>query len=232
MTDKNLSKRVYILQHVASEGAGTLADFMKSRDIPFETIALYEGQKLPEALESVRAVLIMGGPMNVYEEDRHPFLKEENVFLKKIIEKDIPCLGVCLGSQLIAKALGAKVYKAAQKEAGWGEVMLSEDARHDALFSKMNFPVTQVLQWHEDTFDIPTGAIHLASSRAVPNQAYRYKKNLYALQFHIEVDEDILKDWFKASPDLSSILKEYAAYRASLQTLTAQFYTEFFRLKA
>ena len=225
------AKEVLILKHAANEDAGTLLDYVNEKRIPVREIDLYENAVLPEHLDSVKAVLIMGGPMNVYEESRYPFLKRENEFIKTLLRKNIPCLGICLGAQLIAKALGSKVYKARCEEIGWMDVTLTADAKKDMLFAVVDSPQFRVLQWHGDTFDLPKGAARLASSAAVPNQAYRYKKNIYAFQFHVEVNRSMPKDWFKDSPNLDTTLDDYGAYQSQLKSLTDRLYEKFFNLK-
>jgi len=132
--------------------------------------------------------------MNVYEEDRFPFLREEDLFIKESIQRGKRVLGICLGAQLIAKALGAKVFKAPEKEIGWYDVSLTEEGSRDPWFA--SFPkVFRVFQWHEDTFEIPKRAKLLATSTAVPNQAFRYGENAYGLQFHLEVTPEMIRDW-------------------------------------
>ena len=111
--------RVTILEHVPNEKAGTIRDFLFKEHIPFDEIRLFDGARLPDPSE-VSALIVMGGPMNVYEEEKYPFLKEEDLFIRAAIEKRVPYLGICLGSQLLAKALGAKVMKAREPELGWG----------------------------------------------------------------------------------------------------------------
>ena len=223
-----MNGEVLILKHVANEDAGTIKVFLKENDILFRAVDLYENEALPDALDGVRALVIMGGPMNVGEEDKHPFLKKENTFIQKALEEKLPCLGICLGSQLIAKALGCRVYKAPAKEVGWIDVRLTDETKKDPLFSLLNHPVTRVLQWHEDTFDLPRKAVLLASSDLVKHQAYRYGSHAYGLQFHIEVDRPMLEDWFKASPELPEILKEYDSYRPALEKMTKLLYQNFF----
>ncbi len=224
------AKEVLILQHVANEGAGTIRDYLDSQNIPFRFIRLYDNEILPKTMDQVHSAVVMGGPMNVYEEEKFPFLKEENIFIQRLIRENIPMLGVCLGSQLLAKALGAKVIKASAPEIGWGEVRLSAAASQDALFSEIKAPVLRFLQWHEDTFDLPNGAVHLASSAIVPNQAFRYKDRFYGFQFHVEVDRSMLADWFKNPEIQASILKEYEDYRAKLAAITKNIYYNFFRM--
>lgn len=223
-------KEVWILKHVAHEGAGTIHDFLKEKNIPVRFIELYRGEPIPSDLSRVRAVCVMGGPMNVDDEAKFQFLKAEDAFIRLLIREHIPVLGVCLGSQLIAKALGKKVYKAAVPEIGWGKVRLSEDALVDSLFGPLCKTELQVLQWHEDTFDLPDGAVLLATNDQVPHQAYRYGRTTYGLQFHIEVNNSMLLDWFEKKPEARAVLETYRAYQAELQVLTRRFYTAFFNL--
>ncbi len=223
-------KEVLILQHVANEGAGTIRDYLLSQKIPFRFIHLYANEPLPKKLDAVRSVVSMGGPMNVYQETEFPFLKEETIFIKSLIREKIPCLGVCLGSQLLAKSLGAKVVKAEAPEIGWDDIRLSETAAKDPLFSELKIPKLRVLQWHEDTFELPRGAVHLASSKLVPNQAFRYEDRFYGFQFHVEVDRLMLEDWFKKSGNREKILQKYDGYQKKLSGITEVIYRNFFKL--
>ena len=225
-----IKKEVLILKHVPNEGAGTIQDFLERKKIPHRFIELYDGERLPDSFESIRSVCIMGGPMNVYQEDQYPFLADENIFIKELISRKIPCLGICLGSQLIVKAMGDKVYKAKTPEIGWSNVRLTEEARRDALFSAATYPFFQVLQWHEDTFDLPLGAVLLASSSFVPHQAYRFGSGVYGFQFHVEVNHGILEDWFKKHADLNKILSTFESYKKELNKITENIYGRFFTL--
>ncbi len=227
---KNNTLKVFILKHIANEDAGTILDFLKKERIPHAGVNLYAGEVLP-ALDQARALVIMGGPMNVYEEEKYPFLKEETAFLKKVIDAKIPCLGICLGSQLLAKSLGKRVYEASQPEIGWSEVLLTQEARNDEIFSSLGRERLKVLQWHEDTFDLPDGAVHLAASTTVKNQAFRFGDRVYGLQFHVEVNKAMLEDWFKKSPELPKILTEYDNYHQKLDSLTESFYEKFFGIE-
>ena len=222
-----MSKKVYIFQHVASEGAGTIADYLTRSGIEHEFVRLYEGAPLPPK-ENVAALCVMGGPMNVYEEKKYPFLKDETEFVGDLARKDVPVLGVCLGAQIIAKALGARVYKAVRPEIGWDSVRLSEIANTDRVFRVFPEKPLRVLQWHEDTFDLPREGVWLASSMAVPNQAFRFNKYVYGLQFHIEVTQSMLLEWFKDHKDCESILQGYEDYKTELSQLATAFYERFF----
>ena len=170
--------------------------------------------------------------MNVYEEEKFPFLVDENRFIQRLILENIPMLGVCLGSQLLAKALGAKVMKAGSPEIGWGDVSFSPQTAEDPLFSKLKSQKLRVLQWHEDTFELPKGAVHLASSKIVPNQAFRYKDRFYGFQFHVEVDRPMLEDWFNNSNIQAMVLKEYDDYKPKLSAITESIYRNFFHLSS
>ena len=221
-------KQVVILEHVPNETAGTMLDFLVERNISYQVVRLYEeGFEFP-AVSSIRSLVVMGGPMNVYEEDKHPFLKRENLLIQEAIGQGIPYLGICLGAQLLAKALGASVYKAKEPEVGWGQVWLSREAKQDSLFSTLTRAQLQVLQWHEDTFDLPKGSVLLASSPVVPHQAYRYQDRCYGFQFHLEINRPMLEDWFKNKPEAQTILSEYDAYKPQLDLLAYRIYQAFF----
>lgn len=224
------AREVWILKHVANEGAGTIHDFLISKEIPVRFIELYRGEPIPSDLRNVRAVCVMGGPMNVDDEDKFPFLKAEDALIRLLIREHIPVLGVCLGSQLIAKALGKKVYKAAAPEIGWGKVRLSAEALDDPLFKPLHKNELQVLQWHEDTFDLPDGAVLLATNDQVPHQAFRYGRTTYGFQFHVEVNNAMLLDWFEKKPEGPAVLATYRAYQAEIQILSNRIYSAFFGL--
>jgi GMP synthase (glutamine-hydrolysing) len=134
--------------------------------------------------------------MNVYEEDLYPFLREEDLFIKEAIQRGKQILGICLGSQLIAKALGARVFKAPVKEIGWYDVSLTKTGANDSLFSNLS-KIFSVFQWHGDTFEIPKGGKLLVTSTSVPHQAFQYGDNTYGLQFHLEVTEEMIREWME-----------------------------------
>src|SRR3990172_7495793 len=160
---------VLIIKHVDIEGPGLIKDYLTQENIPYQMINLGAGGHLPK-LDDWTHIVILGGPMNVYEEDRHPFLRKEDLFIKEAIQRGKSILGICLGAQLIAKALGAKVLKAPVKEIGWYNVSLTRIGSIDPFFSQLpkTFPV---FQWHEDTFEIPRRGILIATSSLVPYQA-------------------------------------------------------------
>ncbi len=184
-----------IIKHVDIEGPGLVESFLNQKRIPYQVLCLDSDARLPK-LEGFTHVVILGGPMNVYEEDHYPFLREEDLFIKEAIQRGKFVLGICLGAQLIAKALGAKVFKASLKEIGWYDILLTMIGSKDPLFS--NLPKTfPVFQWHGDTFEIPKGGKLIATSTSVPHQAFRYGDNAYGLQFHLEVTEKMIKEWME-----------------------------------
>lgn len=186
-----------VIKHVENEGPGTIGDYFKDEAWAVKSIDLSRGKSLPASPDQYDAIVCMGGPMNVYEEDRYPFLRVEDEFIRKTVAEGVPFLGICLGSQLLAKACGAKVKKAPVKEMGWSKVGITEAGRRDPLFNGVKDEAL-VFQWHEDTFDIPEKGVLLAESAVCANQAFRVGRNAYGLQFHIEVTPEIITEWLKS----------------------------------
>lgn len=185
-----------VLQHVDCEDLGTLGEALREKGISCKYLRLHAGEPVPKSLDNVDGLVILGGPMNVYEEDKYPWLKDEDLLIKLAIAQDLPTIGICLGAQLIAKAAKGLVTKGQKKEIGWYDLYLTEEAKDDPLFC--DFPSDfKVFQWHGDTFNIPLGAVKLAGSQLFANQAFRLKRNIYALQFHLEVTKDIILNWAK-----------------------------------
>jgi GMP synthase-like glutamine amidotransferase len=197
---------VLILKHAEMEGPGLIEGCLSRREIPYQIVDLYKGIHLPKP-EDFTHIVILGGPMNVYEEDRHPFLRHEDLFIKEAIQRGKSILGICLGAQLIAKALGGKVFKAPVQEIGWYDVSLTRMGYADPLFSR--FPRTfSVFQWHEDTFDIPRGGKLIATSSPISHQAFRYGENVYSFQFHLEVTEAMVREWMEALEEESASISK------------------------
>lgn len=182
-----------VLQHVECEHLGVFEGLLIQRDVSYRYVKLYEGESIPD-LGPYSGVVLLGGPMNVYEEKEYPFLRQEDSLIKSALRRGMPLLGVCLGAQLIAKAAGARVYRGRQKEIGWYTLYLTPEAGLDRLFSGLNAEMT-VFQWHGDTFDIPEGGVRLAGSSLFPNQAFLVGAAAYGLQFHVEVSAEMVRDW-------------------------------------
>ncbi len=187
-------RRVLVFQHVAHEILGTLNPLLKSASLRIRYVNFGRDPGATPSLDGYEGLVVLGGPMNVDQVDRFPHLRTEIEVVQDALDRDIPVLGICLGAQLIARALGAPVGPAVQKEIGWYDVSVSAPGRSDPLLS--TFGATErIFQWHGDTFDIPHGAEHLASSDLCPNQAFRYGDKVYGLQFHLEVDAPLIDRW-------------------------------------
>ncbi|MFZ3209856.1 MAG: gamma-glutamyl-gamma-aminobutyrate hydrolase family protein [Geobacteraceae bacterium] len=202
-----MMNEVLIFKHVPFEGPGTFQNALDSRKIRSRDVRLYDCGA-PANLDGCGGLIIMGGPMNVYEEDKYPFLKDEERLIKEAFSRRLPVIGVCLGAQLMAKAAGAKVSGGGNKEIGWYPLYLTEEAVEDPVFNPLPKEV-EVFQWHGDTFEIPRGAARLASSTLFPNQAFRLGKNAYAFQFHIEVTQEIIEDWININDGELAAVKDY-----------------------
>lgn len=180
-----MMKNVLVIQNARLEGPGTIGELLQSDGFSIQTI-LAKKEKIPPLDHTM--ILVLGAPESA--NDDLQYLKDEMALIKEAVQKNIPTLGICLGSQLMAKALGAKVYPGPKKEIGF-----YHDVTHDeksSLFFGIKSPFT-VFHWHGDTFDIPTGAQRLAHSESY-NQAFRYGSAV-GLQFHLEVNSDIVQSW-------------------------------------
>ncbi|MGE5293379.1 MAG: type 1 glutamine amidotransferase [Solirubrobacterales bacterium] len=176
--------RVHYLQHVPFEDAANIAVWAEKRGHTVTRTRLHMGEPLPEVLD-VGLLAIMGGPMNVYQYRDFPWLKQETAFIMRALEAGIPTVGVCLGAQLLADVLGAKVVQNPHVEIGWFPVRSTPEARDSDLFRDMPAEFT-AFHWHGDTFGIPPGAKRLAESDACPRQAFEYERFVLGLQFHLE----------------------------------------------
>jgi GMP synthase-like glutamine amidotransferase len=185
---------ILIVKHIDIEGPGTLGDFLIRKSEPFRVVELGAGEKFSKDLKGIKAVVVLGGPMNVYEEDKYPFLKDENIFIQRILKAEIPYFGICLGSQLLAKAAGARVVRSPVKEIGWYRIALTPDGKSDPFFQGFRED-EDIYHWHGDMFEIPQDGALLASGTGCPHQAFRVGKNAYGIQFHVEVTDRSIKEW-------------------------------------
>lgn len=175
---------IHYFQHVPFEGLGSIGDWVRRGGHTLGATRFYCGDPLP-AVETLDLLVVMGGPMNIYEEASYPWLADEKRFIGQAIAAGRRVLGVCLGAQLIADVLGAKVYANSNKEIGWFPVETTVAASGDGLFGA--FPSRlEVFHWHGDTFDIPVGAVHVARSAGCAHQAFVYDERVVGLQFHLE----------------------------------------------
>ncbi len=176
--------RVHTLQHVPFEGLGSLENTLRSAGHGLSFTHLYRGETTPAPAE-IDALIVLGGPMGVHDQDAHLWLRGEKRFLESFLHTQKPILGICLGAQLLADVLGAKVYLNRCKEIGWFPIERSAGAEKSPLGRALP-PRLDVFHWHGDTFDLPDGAIHLARSEACENQAFLYELHALGLQFHLE----------------------------------------------
>lgn len=175
---------LHYLQHVPFEGLGSIASWAKARRAQISRTRLFAGEALPSA-DEIDLLVVMGGPMGVYDERDYPWLVREKEFLKQAINFGTRILGVCLGAQLIADVLGAKVYPNDHKEIGWFPIEGTRSASSNPI-GKVLSTAGEVFHWHGDTYDLPAGATHLAKSRACKHQAFSVGNQILALQFHLE----------------------------------------------
>jgi GMP synthase (glutamine-hydrolysing) len=191
--------RIHYFQHVPFEGLGNIENWIKAKGHSLSSTHFYENAVMPE-LEDIDWLIVMGGPMGAYDEKIYPWLVAEKQFILQAIKKGIKVLGICLGAQLIASVLGAKVYPNSHKEIGWFPLRLTTAGAASDLFE--GFPVEFIVfHWHGDTFDLPAGAKHLAASEACVHQAFLYNKNVLGLQFHLDVLKDNIAEWVQSGAE-------------------------------
>lgn len=189
-------KNAVVIRHVSFENLGSLAPSLEEYGYHIQYIET--GFDSLKKLDPTKPdlIIILGGPIGAYDEKNYPFIQDELVLIEKRLAADLPTLGICLGAQLIARALGARVYPGLQgKEIGWFPLSLSLGGRQSNLLQSLE-DAAEVLHWHGDTFDLPLGSTRLASSDRYENQAFTYGKNIFALQFHLEVTPLNLERWF------------------------------------
>lgn len=175
---------IHILQHVSYEGIAGIESWIKKKNHTISETKFFNNYKLPE-LSKIDVLIVMGGPMGVYDEYKFPWLIEEKKYLERALENNKTIIGICLGSQLLADVLGAKVYKNKHKEIGWFDISFTNEIKKNGCFKDADETMT-VFHWHGDTFDLPKDSTKVASSSITKNQGFLFNDNVIGLQFHIE----------------------------------------------
>lgn len=191
---------------------------LREQKRPIETVRLYKGDRAPADLSRFSGLLIMGGPMSVNDEADYPWLKVEDRLLKEALALDFPTLGICLGSQLIAKAAGGAIRRGPRKEIGWYPIRLAAAARHVPLFKELPETI-EVFQWHGEYFETPPGAVNLASSDLYACQAFSIGRNVYGLLFHLEVTGPMVAEWVARFKEELEGVRAYIRPEAILERL-------------
>jgi GMP synthase (glutamine-hydrolysing) len=229
-----------VLQHAPEEPGGLFEEFLLNQGWKLEVIPLFSIPNLPPLRKRFELILVLGGPMSANNEDRYPFLKQELLFLKRALKLGHPVFGICLGAQLMAKALGARVYPGPYKEIGWYWLNKTSLAKRDPLFSLLD-PYFLVFQWHGETFDLPSDAICLAGNDTYPHQAFRFGSLAYGVQFHLELTEELLRTWLASWSDeigearpqplsAGEILEDAVVYLDRLQAQARQVFSCYLKL--
>jgi GMP synthase (glutamine-hydrolysing) len=230
-------KPILVLEHFPCETPGVFLDVLREERIAAHTVRPYRGESMPGALRQFSGLVVMGGPMGAYEEERYPWLAAELALLQRAVGLDLPSLGVCLGSQLLARALGAQVEPGPSKEIGWREVSLLPEATAAGPLEGFP-PVMEVFQWHGDGFELPAGAVRLACSDPFPNQAFQVGEGIIGILFHLEVTPETVRTMCQefgeeakqAGVDPEEIARDLGVRTERLHRFGRKFFRRFCRL--
>jgi GMP synthase (glutamine-hydrolysing) len=228
---------VLVLQHVGCETLGAIEGALTAAGFRARYVRAFLGESVPETLGDAAGLVVMGGPQSVYEQDQFPYLCAEMKLMERALKEQRPVLGTCLGSQLLAATLGANVRPGPRKEIGWYPLTLSAEAAGDALWHDVP-QAFMGFHWHGDIFDLPSGALRLASSQLTENQAFRYGTNAYGFLFHMEVNEAMVREWVgnfsgelaRAKIDGAEIVAGISEHLARLQQIGADVYSRWAKL--
>jgi GMP synthase (glutamine-hydrolysing) len=228
-----------VLRHAQAEGLGLLGNALRERGIHHRALDIARGEPVPKELRGVGGLIVLGGPMGAYEQDKYPFLRSETALLEKAIAAGRPVLGICLGAQLIAQVLGARVYPGETREVGWAPVALTADGQDDPLFAGGETSLT-VFHLHGDTYELPPDGINLATSPVYEQQAFRWGEIVYGFQFHLEFTESIIarlaqepdsqRYMTDAGADLKRIVAETPAHVRELTDTAQRVFENYFQL--
>ena len=185
-------KRVLTIINIADDPTGSIGEILEDHNIAYDVINA-SSQPIPDPT-TYSAMIVFGGPQNANEDEKYPYFLQEKAALRTAVTQDIPVLGICLGAQLLATVLGGVVKKHSVTEIGFSQVQCTDEGKYDPLYEGLGGQQL-VYQWHEDTFAIPPGAVRLATSEKTENQAFRYGRNAYGIQYHVELTPAMLDTW-------------------------------------
>jgi GMP synthase (glutamine-hydrolysing) len=187
-------RKLLVFQHSAREPLGVFDPMLRRAGFRIRYVNFSRQPELAPDVSRYNGLIVLGGPMNVDQAEQFPHLTTEIALIEEALKLGIPILGICLGAQLLAAALGAPVRPNGVREIGWYPLHPTADAKDDPLCQHLDAH-QHVFQWHAYTFDLPYGAVHLASTATCPNQAFRFGDRTYGLQFHLEADGDLIHQW-------------------------------------
>ncbi len=203
------SKKLLVVQHVPYEPLGTLDPLLKKLGFRIRYANFSRDPHQRPSLDGYSAIVVLGGPMNADDYDNYPHLQAEVELIRDALERDILILGICLGAQLLARALGGVVHADGGREIGWHQVNVNEHGLDDPVLSSFG-QQNQVFQWHDDIIELPSSAVCLAGSDTCPVQAFRHGSTAYGFQFHLEADAPLIERWLQ-TPDHQGVFAEGAA---------------------
>ncbi len=196
--------RILVFQHVAAEPLGTLDAIIRARGHRIRFVNFNRHPDAAPEIERYDGLIVLGGGMNVGDEARFPHLRVELTAIERALALDKPVLGICLGAQLLARVLGAQVYPHTASEIGWYSLHPTAATPSDPVMSPLTAP-QPVFQWHSYTFDLPRGALLVATGPDCPMQAFRYGEDAYGFQFHLEMDEALIRRWLSEPSYLADL---------------------------
>jgi GMP synthase (glutamine-hydrolysing) len=223
-------KRIMVIQHESYEGLGTWGPILREHG---QRVRYVNFERTPDAqptIDKCDGIILLGGYMGVYEQDSYAHLKTELKLIEDALKEEMPILGICLGSQILAAVLGSSVRKHTEREMGWYDVELTPEGRADPVIGHFQ-PREKVFQSHGDIFDVPKSAVQLARSEICEGQAFRYGKNVYGLQFHLEVNRSIIDDWF-GMPENQELFEDGNFNPVRIEADTVQFLDRSMELSA
>ena len=235
-------KKVLVIRNVSYETEGMLEPLLRNEGLSLNIVDFQRDAAAAPRLDGHAGLVVMGGPMSANDTGRFPHLVHVERLCAEAFEQSVPSVGVCLGAQVMARILGSEVYENPVREVGWYDLSTTPDAESDPLFSQLEDQEV-VLQWHGDTFDLPEGAVLLASSPDCVNQAFRYGEAGYAIQFHLEILKPMIEEWVRRDAargwlagegriSAARILADTRAYMDRSMQLGRRVFTRFARLIA